>query len=74
MPDFTKMSLKELLRPEGFDCACGRHHVARMKHIRLGKGALMALPEYLADLQVARPLCSAMKTPMRRRGRRWRTS
>ena len=55
MPDFTKLSLKELLRPEGFDCACGRHHVARMKHIRLGKGALMALPDFLADLQVARP-------------------
>ncbi len=55
MPDFAKMSLKELLRPEGFDCACGRHHGAGLRHLRVGRGALEALPEFLGALGVKRP-------------------
>ena len=55
MPDFAKMSLKELLRPEGFDCACGRHHAVGLKYLRLGRGALTALTEFLGKLGVRRP-------------------
>lgn len=55
MPDFTKMSLEELLNPQGFDCACGRHHGVGMQHLRVGQGALEALPEFLGALGVKRP-------------------
>ncbi len=55
MPDFTTMSLKELLSPQGFDCACGRHHGVGMRHLRVGRGALEALPEFLGALGVKRP-------------------
>lgn len=55
MPDFTGMTLQELLRPEGFDCACGRHHQAGLRHARIGKGALEALNGYLRALHITRP-------------------
>ena len=55
MPDFTKMSLEELLSPQGFDCACGRHHGVGLRHMKLGKGAVGALPGFLKALGVKRP-------------------
>ena len=67
MPDFAKMSLKELLRPEGFDCACGRHHGAGLRHLRVGRGALEALPEFLGALGVKRPFVFCMRTRWRQR-------
>ena len=36
MPDFAKMSLRELVRPEGFDCGCGRRHVCALKYLNIG--------------------------------------
>jgi len=55
MPDFTTMALEELLRPEGFDCACGSHHRAGLRHASVGKGALEKLGEHLRALSITRP-------------------
>ena len=38
MPDFEKMTLQELIRPEGFDCDCGKHHACAMDFLEIGRG------------------------------------
>ena len=40
MPAFDKMSLTELVRPEGWDCACGKHHACPMDYLKIGPGAI----------------------------------
>ena len=55
MPRFDKMSLKELIRPEGFDCECGRHHVCALQYLKIGRGAVESVPEMLAAMGKKRP-------------------
>lgn len=55
MPSFDKMSLKELIRPEGFDCECGRHHVCALQYLKIGRGAVESVPEMLAAMGKKRP-------------------
>lgn len=45
-----RLSLKELLRPEGFSCACGKVHRAVLKYADIGSGALKKLPERVRQL------------------------
>ena len=34
---FRNLSIAQLLRPEGFDCACGKHHYAApLKEVVIG--------------------------------------
>lgn len=55
MSRFDKMSLKELIRPEGFDCECGRHHVCALQYLKIGRGAVESVPEMLAAMGKKRP-------------------
>lgn len=55
MPHFDQMSLKELIRPEGFDCECGRHHVCALQYLKIGRGAVESVPEMLAAMGKKRP-------------------
>ena len=55
MPRFDQMSLKELIRPEGFDCECGRHHVCALQYLKIGRGAVESVPEMLAAMGKKRP-------------------
>ncbi len=55
MPDFAKMSLTELVRPEGFDCPCGRKHVCALDYLNVGRGILKELPQMLSAMKVSRP-------------------
>ena len=55
MPHFDQMSLKELIRPEGFDCECGRHHVCALQYLKIGRGAVESVPEMLAAMGRKRP-------------------
>ena len=55
MPRFDQMSLKELIRPEGFDCECGRHHVCALQYLKIGRGAVGSVPEMLAAMGKKRP-------------------
>ncbi len=55
------MTLEELIRPEGHGCACGREHKIGLKLLRIGSGAVEALPEGLERLGCQRPfvVCDA---------------
>ncbi len=55
MPRFDQMFLKELIRPEGFDCECGRHHVCALQYLKIGRGAVESVPEMLAAMGKKRP-------------------
>lgn len=55
MLDFKNMSFEELLKPEGYDCACGRHHATGVKYLKIGRGVMETIPEALRTLGVARP-------------------
>ena len=55
MTDFSALTLEELLRPQGFDCPCGRRHATGLGEFCLGKGALAQLPRVLRKLHVRRP-------------------
>ena len=55
MAKFSTMSLAELTRPEGYDCACGKHHAVALPWIRIERGALNALPEALNAVDAHHP-------------------
>ena len=55
MAKFSAMSLAELTRPEGYDCACGKHHAVDLPWIRIERGALNALPEALNAVDAHHP-------------------
>ncbi len=55
MPDFDCMSLGELLRPEGYECSCGRHHGVQIRYLKTGKGVLNCVPEMVAALGAKKP-------------------
>ena len=40
MPAFDQMTLTELIRPAGYDCACGKHHSCPMDYLKIGPGAI----------------------------------
>ncbi len=55
MTDFASMPLSDLIRPEGFSCACGHHHQVDMKFLRIGRDAVLSLPEALNVTGVKHP-------------------
>lgn len=48
-------SIQELLRPEGFDCDCGKKHAAPIRQLTLGSGTIQSLPEILFRFGLCRP-------------------
>lgn len=61
MPAFDTLSMKALTRREGFDCDCGKRHVCALDYLRIGPGAIRAVPEMVRALGCERPfvLCDA---------------
>ncbi len=61
MNRFDTMTLPELLRPEGWDCACGRHHACGLRILEIGPGAVQKLPQALQTLSLRKPfvVCDA---------------
>ena len=61
MPDFGKMSLTELVRPEGYDCGCGKHHVCALKYLNIGRGIIGEVPKMIEAMGKKRPfmVCDA---------------
>lgn len=55
MPDFDKMSLEALVRPEGYDCECGKHHVCELQYLKIGRGAVQHVPDMIAAMGKKRP-------------------
>ena len=52
---FKDMTIPELIREEGYDCSCGRHHSCGLKYFKVGKGAVSAVPEALEALGCKKP-------------------
>lgn len=52
---FDQMSLEELVRPEGYDCACGRHHTCWLAYLKIGRGAIACVPDMVKAMGKKRP-------------------
>lgn len=56
MINFSKLSTSELITPAGFDCDCGKHHVASgLRSITIGRGVINNIPEVLASIGIKKP-------------------
>ena len=55
MADFDRMSLEELVRAEGYDCDCGKHHVCALNYLKIGRGAIANVAEMVAALGCKKP-------------------
>ena len=55
MINFSELRSEELLCERGFDCACGRHHSADMKFLRIGHDAIKSVPEALEKIGSRKP-------------------
>ena len=55
MPNFGSMSLSELIRPEGFECACGKRHVCALKYLNIGRGIVGEVPAMIAAMGKRKP-------------------
>ena len=70
MKEFSQMTFEELLREGGHACSCGRTHTTGLKFLRVGKGAVEALPEALAFLGKGKPFVVADANTQLAAGRR----
>lgn len=55
MPNFGRMTLSELVRPEGYECACGKRHVCALKYLNIGRGIVNEVPKLVAALGCRKP-------------------
>ena len=55
MLEFDKMSVEELVRAEGYDCECGKHHVCALKYLKIGRGVIANVAEMVAALGCKKP-------------------
>ncbi len=69
MEKFSNLPLEALLRPEGYDCDCGKHHAARLKKVIIGQGALFQVGSVLRELGVTHPMIVADQNTYRVAGR-----
>ena len=51
----SEMTLKELIRPEGIRCSCGKVHTCGLSWFKVGKDLLRELPEALASIGAKKP-------------------
>ena len=72
---FRNLSIAQLLRPEGFDCACGKHHsAAPLKEVVIRQGAIDDLPAALGRLGIRRPWLVADRNTFAAAGERVRAA
>ena len=55
MPNFGKMTLSELVRPEGHACSCGKTHVCALKYLNIGRGIVGEVPKLVAAMGRKKP-------------------
>ncbi|MBR6185851.1 MAG: sn-glycerol-1-phosphate dehydrogenase [Clostridia bacterium] len=55
MPDFAAMRMEELIRPEGFDCPCGKHHACAMDYLKIGPGAVKTVGAMVGKMGCQKP-------------------
>ena len=62
---FENLPIEELIRPEGFDCDCGRHHGVDLKFLRICEGAIASVPEAVRALGGKKPFIVCDKNTYR---------
>lgn len=55
MLHFDDMTLQELVRPEGYACACGKKHVCAMDFLEIGPGVLRKAPDMVRAMGSKKP-------------------
>lgn len=54
--EFSNLSVEQLIDEKGFECACGKTHIAKgLRSIKIGKGVINELPASLRSLNVRKP-------------------
>lgn len=56
MSEFLNRPIEDLIRPEGFSCACGKRHTAFVRYLKLGRGAVDLVPDALKALGSTHPM------------------
>ena len=69
MEQFSSLPIEKLLRAEGYDCDCGKHHTVRLKKVIIGQGALFQVGSVLRELGVTHPMIVADQNTYRVAGR-----
>ena len=61
MPDFSKMTLQQLIRPEGYGCECCKRHVCAMDFLEIGQGVIQKAPDMVKAMGCVKPfvICDA---------------
>ena len=52
---FSELSIENLIAPAAFPCACGKVHKTPLKFVKIGAGAVNALPEALRVMGTKKP-------------------
>ena len=52
---FSELSIEHLIAPAEFPCACGKTHKTPLKFVKIGAGAVNALPEALRVMGAKKP-------------------
>ena len=55
MPNFADLTIEQLVRPEGYDCECGKHHVCELKYLKIGRGVITEVPKMIEALGKKKP-------------------
>lgn len=55
MPNFGKMTLTELIKPEGYACSCGKVHTCGLKYLNIGRGIIDDVPAMVRAMGKAKP-------------------
>ena len=61
MTDFAALPLEQLIRPEGYDCACGKHHACALDYLGIGRGRIRETADMVRRMGCRRPflVCDA---------------
>ena len=55
MVEFDKLTLEELVCPEGYDCTCGKHHACALDYLKIGRGVVAKVPEMIRAMGKKKP-------------------
>ena len=69
MEKFSNLPLTQLLRPEGYECECGKCHKCRLKRVIIGQGALYQTVSVLKELDIHKPMLVADENTWRVAGK-----
>ena len=70
MKEFHNLPASKLISPSGFECDCGKTHIARgLRSINIGSGIISTLPSVLRELSISKPFIVTDKNEYEAAGR-----